>query len=80
MQVQLRELQEESEGEVERLASLLASINAEHAAVSTELVMAAPVATMPAGVSLDCYLCVWPRHTTTVVACQQARAESLLPG
>lgn len=42
VQVQLQMLQDESESEVERLESLLASINAEHMAVVTELESVAP--------------------------------------
>ena len=42
VQAQLQMMQEDSEAEVERLESLLASINAEHMAVVTELESAAP--------------------------------------
>jgi hypothetical protein len=49
LQVKLQALQEESQGEVERLQSLLAGISSEHTAVTRELEMAAP-AGMPISV------------------------------
>ena len=52
-QVKLQELQDESEGEIERLESLLASINAEYTTVVAELDSAAPGA-MPMNVRVAC--------------------------